>query len=161
MNKKLLSRFMLCFSLIVSLIFSSNMPVMAAGTETWSQSVGPTEYMRIVNNNTTPVKTIGKAGTLTIENWITRCNSNYCNCSDQEPTSYSQINVHIQIISYDTGEILADGWFREHNVFAQSLSTTRSLRVGERVRIFFDICSLNNPPGPYRKAHISYRYKIN
>ena len=158
--KKKSIRIITTLILVLALFFTSVIPSQAAGVETWSQAQGPMESIRVTNNNTTPVKTIGRTGTLTIVNWISRCSSEYCTCSDREPISYSNIKVYMKIYNCDTGEVLASGWFPEHETFAHTLTTSRPVVAGERIQIYFDVRSVNNPPGPYRKAHISYYYKI-
>lgn len=164
--KTIKSRFMrciTCIALALSMLFPMSMPASAAGVEVWGDNTtttGPWENIRVTDTNWTPVKTMGRNGTLIIDNFVGRCNSDYCTCSDQEPTNYSQLNVHIKIVNYDTGEVLADDWFREHYVFSYELKTKRPVLQGERIRVFFDVCSLNNPPGPARKAHIQFRYRF-
>ena len=155
-------RYIKCITLLMVILISSTLSVSAAGVETWGKdtAIGPWEDIRVTNDNWTPVKTMGRSGTLIIDNFITPCNANYCTCADQEPTSYPQLNVNIKIVNYDTGEVLADEWFRQHIVFSYELKTTRAVAVGERLRVYFDVCSLNNPPGPYRKAHIQFRHRF-
>ena len=151
--------FLSVISLSLMMLLGLGIPVSAAGTETWSDAYGPWEEIRVTNNNLTPVKTIGRNGYLIIDNFVAPCNNTYCSCADQEPSSYSAIKVHMQIRKVGTGEILADEWFNEHRVFSDELKTYRPVSVGEKVQIFFDVCSNGTPPGPYRKAHISFRYR--
>ncbi len=160
--RKFMSKKIKLFSglfLSLMLLVGSVVPAFAAGPETWDQAYGPWESIRVVNNNLTPIKTIGRNGYLIIDNFVAPCNNTYCNCSDQEPSNYSAITVHMQIRKVGTGEILADQWFDEHRIFSYELKTNRPVSVGEKVQVYFDVCSKGTPPGPYRKAHIEFRYR--
>ena len=145
--------------LSLMLLVGSVVPTFAAGQETWDQAYGPWENIRVVNNNLTPIKTIGRNGYLIIDNFVATCDSTYCTCPDQEPLDYSAITVHMQIRKVGTGEILADEWFDQHRIFSYELKTNRPVSIGEQVQVFFDVCSKGTPPGPYRKAHIQFRYR--
>lgn len=149
-------------SLVLAVMLAVNLVPMAhaSGTETWSSSVGPYEYLRVTDDNITPIKTIGRAGYLSIYYLIDPCKVGYCNCSDAEPASYPKVKVTCEIRSYPSGEVLAVGCWGQ-SAFWHSITTYRSLSVGEQVQIYFDVSTWSGtPPGPYRKAHICYQYKI-
>lgn len=156
--KKKFSRIILVVALAIMAMITTSLPAFAAGTETWSQQYGPWENMRVTNKNTTPVKTMGRTGTLRIATNVTPCKKGVCNCSDNEPSSYPPVVVTCKILSYPSGTVLAQGKVNEYGLL--SITTSRKMKVGEKVQIFFDVSSKNNPPGPYRKAHIQYAYQF-
>ena len=158
MKSTLLSRFFIVMALAVITLTATVSPVSASGVETWSDSAGPWEKIRVTNNNTTPVKTIGRAGTLWLNVLFANCKAD--GCSDTEPSYYPPVRVTGKIISYPSGEVLASESMDEGGLQMFNLVSYRPLSVGEKVRIFFDVSSVYNPPGPYRKAHINFQYEI-
>ncbi len=153
-------RFISCLTLITAMIFASSVPSLAAGREDWGADYGPWEKMRITNNNTTLPKTIKKANTLYIDMFVQACKQGYCSCSDREPASYSSVKVHVILRNVDTKEVVGEDWVPETSAFSRTIKTTRPLRYNERIELFTDVCSAGSAPGPYRKAHIEYRYRF-
>ena len=148
-----------CLMLTLSMLLGTAMSASAAGQEDWVADSGTWQYMRVTDKNTTPAKTIKQARYLSLDMFILPCKDGYCNCGDNEPASYPSVNVHVIIRNVDTKEVLYDGWLREKHIFAHTITTNRALRYNERIEIFTDVCSLSNPPGALRKAHIEYKYK--
>ena len=155
-------RFATCLALVFSMLTATVMPTLAAGVETWGENttVGPTEHIRVTNNNWTPVKTMGRDGYLSINNFTYKCAPGYCECSDREPSGWSNIKVYIKIVDYDTGATLGEKTFGIHQIISDKVTTWERVHKGQRVRIFFDVSSVDNPPGPYRKAHIDFWYSF-
>ncbi len=157
MRKKFL-RTIIVLALLIATMMTMSFSALAAGTETWDQQYGPWEKMRVTNKNTTPIKTMERAGTLRISANVSPCKKGVCNCGDNEPNSYPPVVVTCKILSYPSGIVLAEGKVNEYGLL--SINTYRTMKVGEKVQIFFDVSSKNNPPGPYRKAHIQYAYQF-
>lgn len=156
--KKKISRIILVVVLSIATMLTTTLPAFAAGTETWDKQYGPWENMRITNKNTTPVKTMGRSGNLRISSNVTPCKKGECSCSDREPSNYPPVVVTCKILSYPSRKVLAEGKVNERGLL--SITTSRKMKVGEKVQIFFDVSSQYNPPGPYRKAHIQYAYQF-
>ena len=158
---KLLRR-ITCLALVFAMLSTTAMHVSAAGVETWgvNTAVGPTEHIRVINNSWTPVKTMGRSGYLSINNFVYKCAPGYCDCKDQEPSGWSNIKVYIKIVDYDTGATLGEKTFGIHSIISDKVTTWNPVYKGQRVRIFFDVSSVNNPPGPYRRGHIDFWYSF-
>lgn len=155
--KRKISRSIFALMLAVVALLSTTVTAFAAGTETWSEKSGPWEKMRVTNKNTTPIKTMGRSGKLNIAVSISGCRGDGCNGT--EPTSYPPVKVTCKILSYPSGEVLGTATASEP-LGTCNVVTYRSLNVGEKIQLFFDVSSQYNPPGAYRKAHISYAYQF-
>lgn len=153
-------RFIACLTLITAMIITSAVPTFAAGQEDWGADYGPWEKMRVTNNNTTLPKTIKQSNTLYIDMFVQACKDGYCDCSDRELASYPSVKVHVILRNVDTKEVVGEDWIPETFAFSRTIKTKRPLRYNERIELFTDVCSVGNPPGPYRKAHIEYRYRF-
>ena len=120
-----------------------------AGNETWTGS-GFGGAFSFVDYNLTPVKTMGKSGTLLISGYFYG-NDGY---ADSSP-----IKLTFEIRS-TSGAVLARTIVpdtRNGNIpFAVSCQVTK----GQKVQLFMDASSIGNPPGRTRGAYISYNYDL-
>ncbi len=148
-------RMFTCLIMVTALAVTGALPVHAAGTETWSQGSGPLEKMRVVNNNLTPVKTMGRSGTLRIYFNVQGCRQGFCTCSDQEPSGYSDVQVTMQIRRAGTSQVLASG-SKIEGIFFNYVDI--NVTQGEKIQLFFDVSSYGPSPGVYRRGHVSYYY---
>lgn len=146
-----------CLVLVTSIAILSAIPTSAAGRETWSQNRGPTEEMRVVNNNLTPVKTMGKSGTLRVYFTVQACKDGYCNCADREPSNYSDVKITMQIRRAGTTQVLTSGYKREGIFFTY---VEVYVTQGEQIQLFTDISSYSISPGVNRRGHVSYYYQF-
>lgn len=153
-------RTFISLSLAVFMTLSTCSLCSAKGTEKWSANMGPWEKMRVTDCNTTPIKTIKKARKLELDMLIYPCKDWWCECKDNEPDYYSDIKVHVIIKNAKTKEILANKWLKQDTISCQTVRTKRALKYNEQIQIYTDVCSVNNPPGKPRKAHIEYRYSF-
>lgn len=132
---------------MISIFTISMQSAFAAGTETWYKDQRyPAEYT-ITNNNLTPVKTIAESGNLCIYGFFWKADSD----------AYSNVKLHVEIREYGTGRILAstDAQNLDYPLSNSFFVNTR-VNAGQKIQIFFDVSSINNPPGPYRKATVQY-----
>ncbi len=120
-----------------------------AGNETWTGSGFGGDYT-FTNNNLTPVKTMGKSGTLLI--------SGYFYGTDGFASS-SPIKLTVQIRS-TSGTILVSRSFVDDRSGNVPFSISANVTAGQQVRLFFDASSIANPPGIYRSGHVSYSYYL-
>lgn len=155
-------RLVICLALVFSMSCANVMPTFAAGVETWGDktAVGPTEHIRVTDYSWTPLKTMGRDGYLSINNFTYKCAPGYCGCKDQEPSGWSHIKVYIKIVDIDTGAILGEQTFGTHQIISDKVTTRNPVHKGQRIKVFFDVSSVDNPPGPFRKAHIDFWYSF-
>ena len=118
-----------------------------AGTETWYTGSALAGDYTFTNNNTTPVKTIGNSGTLRI--------SGSFYGADGYATA-SPIVLTVRIIDASSKATLASTVVNDDLSGSTSFSTSCYLTAGRKIQIFFDASSIANPPGIYRKAHVTY-----
>ena len=118
-----------------------------AGTETWYTGSGAGGDYTFTNNNTTPVKTMGNSGTLRI--------SGYFYGADGYATS-SPIVLTVKILDVSTGATLSKTVVNDDLSGSTAFSTSCYVTAGQRIQLFFDASSIANPPGIYRKAHVTY-----
>lgn len=150
-------RMITCLALIASVSVVNALPTYAAGTETWNQTTGPHEEMRVVNNNLTPVKTMGRSGTLRIYYTVQACKQGYCSCGDREPSNYSDVKVTMQIRKAGTTQVLASGSKRE-GIFYGYIQV--DVTKGQKIQLFCDVSSYGPSPGVNRRGHVSYYYQF-
>lgn len=148
-------RMITCLTLIVSMSIIGAFPTYAAGPETWNQNLGPVESMRVVNNNLTPVKTMGRSGKLYIYFTVQPCKQGCCDCSDREPYGYSPVKVTMQIRKSGTTQILASG-DKSEGVFYNRIGV--NVTQGQKIQLFCDVSSNGVSPGVNRRGHVSYYY---
>lgn len=120
-----------------------------AGNETWTGS-GLAGNYTFRDNNLTPVKTMGKSGTLLIYG------SFY---GDDGYSDVSPIQLTVQIRS-TSGAVKTSTVRVDDRSGATSFSISCPVSYGEQIQLFFDASSVANPPGIYRSAHVTYYYAI-
>lgn len=155
MKKKIRQLFGMMVAIAVFVMAVGAIPAYAAGTQTFYKT-GPSGShvgeFHCYNNNLTPVKTIGESGEFHIFGTAKKGDSLNGN-----------VVTKIEVREYPSGRVLTstqsyavstDG--KEH-VFN---TTPIYLTSGQRIRIYFDVCSIGTPPGGYRSADISYDYML-
>lgn len=120
-----------------------------AGTETWTGSGLGGNYT-FNNYNLTPVKTMGKSGTLLIYG------SFY---GDDGFASSSTIKLTVQIRS-TSGAVKAETIRVDNHSGSTSFTLSAPVYAGEQIQLYFDASSVANPPGIYRSAHVTYYYDL-
>ena len=123
--------------------------VTRAGNETWNGSGLGGNYT-FNNYNLTPIKTMGKSGTLLIYG------SFY---GDDGYADVSPIQLTAQIRS-TSGAVKTSTVRVDDRSGATSFSISCPVSYGEQILLFFDASSVANPPGIYRSAHVTYYYAI-
>lgn len=137
----------------IFIISVANIKVEAANNTStqWKKGSYTVGTMDITNNNLTPVKTIMSSGTLSV--WV-RFDKRL------DDPNYPPIVVKVQIRDASTGKVLESfnvlekdkGW----NVLARNIN----VKANQKIQVFFDVCSQYSPPGPYRKARVTYGYSL-
>lgn len=118
-----------------------------SGSETWYLGQATVGSFVVENDNLTPVKTIGDDGDLFVWTEFSRADS----------SSYSPIVVTAELRDYDTGAVLDRVQYKEGEPIDRTLYY-QNAKKGQRIQVYWDISSQYNPPGPYRKANITYGY---
>ena len=126
-----------------------NEVVTRAGNETWTGSGFGGSYT-FTDYNLTPVKTMGKSGTLIISGSFTG-NDGYANASP--------IKLTVQIRS-TSGAVLGSTVVGDDRSGATHFAVTAPVSKGQQIQLYFDASSIANPPGIYRSAHVSYNFAI-
>ena len=121
-----------------------------AGTETWYGSGFGGSYT-FTDYNLTPVKTMGKGGTLVISGSF-RGTDGYADVS--------RIQLTGQIRSAYSGAVKASTLVVDDRSGATSFVMSCQVSQGEKIQLFFDASSVANSPGIYRSAYIEYNYAI-
>ncbi len=176
MTKRSVKRFLgTCFAMLMLFSTVASTPVLAAenicnhdtieetapiiqtrgGTENWGKADYPGIHVgtfNCYNNNLTPVKTITESGNFYIygrANKIDNLNGN--------------VVTKLQIREYPSGRVLWSGESRPAcscGELHKFQSPSIYLNAGQKIQIFFDVCSIGTPPGGYRSAKISYYYVL-
>lgn len=126
-----------------------------AGVESWGKVAYPGIHVGTFdcyNNNLTPVKTITQSGEFYIHGSAQKIDGKEGN-----------VVTKIEIREYPSGRVLWSGQSRSACSCGQLhkfQSAPVYLEAGQRIQIFFDVCSIGTPPGGYRSARISYRYVL-
>ena len=123
--------------------------VTRAGNETWTGS-GLAGNYTFRDYNLTPIKTMGKSGTLLIYG------SFY---GDDGYADVSPIQLTAQIRS-TSGAVKTSTVRVDDRSGATSFSISCPVSYGEQIQLFFDASSVANPPGIYRSAHVTYYYDL-
>ncbi|MFG6318781.1 MAG: hypothetical protein K1W33_02810 [Clostridia bacterium] len=141
-SKKIISSFIL----VITLLVFSNQYAYAAN-ETWYKGNTYSASYTVTNNNLTPYKIIGSSGQLCIQGTF---------CKADSP-SYSNVRITVELREYGTGSVLART-VQDNTSYPNSNSFVVSTNVysGQKIQIFIDISSTNNPPGSYRSASVQY-----
>ena len=120
-----------------------------AGTETWYGSGFGGSYT-FTDYNLTPVKTMGKSGTLVISGSF-RGTDGYADVSP--------IKLTAQIRS-TSGSVKSYTVVVDNRSGATPFTVSCAVNSGDKIQLFFDASSVANPPGFYRSAYIEYDYAI-
>lgn len=123
--------------------------VTRAGNETWNGS-GLAGNYTFNNYNLTPVKTMGKSGTLLIHG------SFY---GDDGFATSSPIKLTVEIRT-TSGVVKARTVVTDDHSGAAAFSVAATVSAGEQIQLYFDASSIANPPGIYRSAHVTYYYAL-
>ena len=126
-----------------------NEVVTRAGNETWTGSGFGGSYT-FTDYNLTPVKTMGKSGTLVISGYFTG-NDGYANASPIKLTAQ---------IRNTSGGVKGSSVTVDDRSGSTAFAITASVSKGEQIQLYFDASSIANPPGIYRSAYVSYNYAI-
>lgn len=118
-----------------------------AGTETWYGGSAFAGEYTFTNNNTTPVKIMGQSGTLLIS-------GNFYGADGY--ASASPIKLTVEIRSATTNAVLGRTIAVDSLSGATPFAVSCNVSQGQKIQLFFDASSVANPPGIYRKAHVSY-----
>lgn len=130
-----------------------SVPVMAAGAETWYGGWVNEPTIIVTNNNLTPVKTMGKSGTLHVAASIK-------GRPDLEPAGCPKVKLRMEIRDL-AGNVLRSGEVSE-TAFMPQIHLSMPVTVGQKIQIFFDVSSVSyNPIGNFRKGEIQYSHEIN
>lgn len=142
-TKKIITSFILIMAMLVIAV----QPAFAAGGDVWYKDQRYEAEYTITNNNLTPYKVIAESGVLCVYGHVWKADS----------ASYSNVRLTVEIRDYPSGRVLnrtvvdnnqypyGDPFFVDAEVYA-----------GQKIQLFFDVSSINNPPGPYRKALVNY-----
>lgn len=120
-----------------------------AGNETWTGS-GLAGNYTFNNYNLTPVKTMGKSGTLLIH-------GSFYGDDGFATSSPIQLTVEIRTTS---GAVKARTIRVDDHSGATSFSVSAPVSAGEQIQLYFDASSVANPPGIYRSAHVEYYFAL-
>lgn len=150
-NRKKLLGIFLTLALVLSTIIT--VPANAAGTQTLYKT--PPSGANIggfhcYDNNTTPVKTIGESGSFYI-----------FGTAKKGDNLSGNVKVKIEIRDHSTGAVLkrTESYPVSVDGTAHAFETEPiNVYAGQKLQIFFDVCSVGTPPGGYRSADINYSY---
>lgn len=123
--------------------------VTRAGNETWTGS-GLAGNYTFEDYNLTPVKTMGKSGTLLIH-------GSFYGADGYADVSPIKLTVQIRSTS---GAVKASTVRVDDRSGVTSFSVSASVSAGEQIQLYFDASSVANPPGIYRSAHVTYYYDL-
>lgn len=142
-QKKIIISFMLAMFLFVSYVQTAS----AAEGEVWYKGQTYSASYTVTNTNLTPYKIINESGRLRISGTFCKADS----------ANYSNVKLTVEIREHGTGNVLGrcvvdNSSYPNRNDFL----VDADVYSGQKIQIFFDVSSVNNPPGPYRKANVSY-----
>ena len=143
--KKIITSAMLVMAICVLTI----QPAFAAAkNETWYiDHVGNYKASyTLTNNNLTPYKIMGDTANLVVFGDFKKAD-----------TGSSNIKLTVQIREYPSGRVLAQTVVNNTNYPNSNMFfITTQVTAGQKIQLFFDASSINNPPGFYRKAWVDY-----
>ena len=147
--KKFVKSVIACMMAMVMMCLVSVQPAMAA--ETWTIAGSNYDYdFTFVDDNLTPYKNIGDTGTLVVYGYFYKADS-----------GASNIKLTVQIRDYPSGQVLAQTVVNNNNYpFSDNFNLSTSVYSGQKVQLYFDASSINNPPGFYRSAYVNYSVYI-
>ena len=120
-----------------------------AGNETWTGSGHGGSYT-FTNTNLTPVKTMGRSGTLLISGY-------FYGDDGYAPSSPIVLTVEIRSTS---GAVLGRTSVYDDRSGNVPFAVSANVSAGQKIQLFFDASSIANPPGIYRSAYVSYNYNL-
>ncbi len=120
-----------------------------AGTETWTGSGFGGSYT-FTDTNTTPVKTMGKSGTLLISGYF---------YGDDGYASSHPIVLTVEIRS-TSGAVLGRTSVIDDRSGAVDFAVSAPVSAGQKIQLFFDASSAYSSPGIYRSAYVNYYYDL-
>ncbi len=134
-----------CMIVVVLSMLTMVLPVSAY--EYWEKYDTHYAHYTITNNNLTPEKEMAEDGVVNIRGRFKKADN----------ANYSDIYMVVQIRDYNTQEVLAEVHpyntnYPDYNTFTLSADVYE----GQEIQFYFDVCSINNPPGPYRMAEVEY-----
>lgn len=139
-----LKKVITCCILAMTLCIVSVMPAFAA--EVWYSGQNYYANYTFHDTNLTPYKEIANSGTLVVGG------SFYKN--DQ---GSSNIKLTVEIRDYSSGRVLARTVVENSNYpYRNDFLVEAPVSAGQKIQLFFDASSVNNPPGFYRSAYVDY-----
>ena len=123
--------------------------ILRAGNETWIGSGFGGAYT-FNNYNLTPVKTMGKSGTLHISGYFYG-NDGYA--------SSSPIALTVEIRS-TSGAVLGHTYVDDNRSGNVPFAVSANVSADQQIQLFFDASSIANPPGIYRSAYVAYNFYL-
>lgn len=156
-----LKKIILSCILMLSLLVTSTSSVFAAESITpystndsiwWSAGAYYYDNNFMVDNNRTyGIVNICSDGRLHISGSFRKADS----------ASYSNVKLTVEIRDYPSGKVWAKGVFYNYDYPNETpFSLSANVQNGYRLQIFYDISSIDNPPGPYRKGNVSWIAEI-
>ncbi len=143
--KKIITSVMLVMAMCVLTI----QPAFAAtNNETWyiDHDGNYKASYTLTDNNLTPYKIMGDTANLVVFGNFKKAD-----------TGSSNIKLTVQIREYPSGRVLAQTVVNNTNYPNSNMFfITTQVTAGQKIQLFFDASSINNPPGFYRKAWVDY-----
>lgn len=121
-----------------------------AGAETWTGSGFGGAYT-FYDYNLTPVKTMGKSGTLTIR-------GNFYGTDGFASSSPIKLTAQIRRTN---GTVIGETIRVDTRSGSIPFAMSAPVSAGEQIQLYFDASSVANPPGILRSAYVEYNYAIN
>ena len=140
--KKIITSLMLIMA-ICSCVFKTTL---AATNDTWKANTSYNYGFTFTDDNLTPYKTCKDAGKLVISGNFKKADS-----------GASNIKLTVELRAYSSGKVLkktvvTNSSYPKTDYFMLSYDVS----AGQKVQIYFDASSVDNPPGFLRKATVSY-----
>ena len=143
---KKIKRIITSLMLVMAVCICSIQPAFAATHDTWKANTSYDYGFTFTDDNLTPYKTCRDAGDLVISGSFKKAD-----------TGSSNIKLKAQLRAYPSGAILDETVVYNYNYpHVDYFMLSAHVSAGQKVQIYFDASSINNPPGFYRKAKVSY-----
>lgn len=135
------------FIIIAAMLILTVQTAFAAEGEIWYKDRRyPAEYT-ITDTNLTPYKVMDESGVLVIYGHFWKADS----------ASYSNVKLTVEIREYGTNRVLNRVVaYNTQYPFGDPFFIDANVTAGQKIQIFFDVSSIDNPPGPLRKATVTY-----
>ncbi len=156
---KKLAKFFTCLFLTLAIVLSTSVSVFAieqnntrAGTETWSSTTNTyVGSMHFTNTNLTPVKTIGRTGTLTIWGHF---------YGEDDYAAYKPINFTAQL-KRAYGSVLTQTVVYDDRSGLIHFQLQYPVKAGDQLQLYFTATTASGElPGYTRAAFAEYWYCI-